>query len=146
MKSAPSSAGLWRSQSAGHALALPARCYVDATFNEIERDTVFARGWQLVAHAGQVEHPGDHVVAEIGGVPLLIVRGEPEASSPRGQLRALHNVCRHRAGPLATCDGRGAKSLVCRYHGWSYALDGQLRGAPEMHDAANFDLGADTSP
>jgi choline monooxygenase len=142
VKPAAFNAEPWRLQPAEHALALPARCYVEAAFGEIERDTVFARGWQLVAHAGQVEHPGDHVVAEICGVPLLIVRGEPEASAPRGRLRALHNVCRHRAGPLATCDGRAAKSLVCRYHGWSYALDGQLRGAPEMHDAVDFDLGA----
>jgi choline monooxygenase len=139
---AASNAELLRPQPAAHATALPARCYVNAAFEQIERNTVFARGWQLVAHAGQVEHPGDHVVAEIGGVPLLIVRGEPEASAPLGRLRALHNVCRHRAGPLALCDGRGAKSLVCRYHGWSYALDGQLRGAPEMHDAVDFDLGA----
>jgi choline monooxygenase len=141
VKAAASSAGLWP-QPAEHALALPARCYVDAAFEQIERDTVFARGWQLVAHAGQVEHPGDHVIAEIGSVPLLIVRGEPEASAPMGRLRALHNVCRHRAGPLALCDGRAAKSLVCRYHGWSYALDGQLRGAPEMHAAVGFDPGA----
>ena len=140
--SAASNAELLRPQPAAHALALPACCYVDAAFEHIERTTVFAGGWQLVAHAGQVERPGDHVVAEIGGVPLLIVRGEPEPSSPRGRLRALHNVCRHRAGPLASCNGRAAKSLVCRYHGWSYALDGQLRGAPEMHDAVGFDLGA----
>ena len=77
-------------------------------------------------------------MTSIGRVPLLVVRGEPEAGAPHGRLRALHNVCRHRAGPLAECDGRGARSLVCRYHGWSYTLDGRLRAAPEMHDAARL--------
>jgi choline monooxygenase len=126
-------------QPAASALALPARCYIDPEFEQLERETVFATGWQLVAHAAQVEATGDHVVTDIGGVPLLIVRGEPEAESPRGRLRALHNVCRHRAGPLAICDGRAARALICRYHGWTYALDGRLRGAPEMHEAENFD-------
>jgi choline monooxygenase len=127
-------------QPAEHAYALPARCYVDTSYEQRERDTVFGTDWQLVGHAAQLRSPGDHVVAELGCVPILIVRGEPEASAPQGRLRALHNVCRHRAGPLATCDGRAAKSLVCRYHGWAYELDGRLRGAPEMHDAADFDL------
>ena len=126
-------------QRAAEALALPAHCYVDAEFQRRERETVFATGWQLVAHAAQLEGPGDHVVAELGAVPIIVVRGTPESGAPRGRLRALHNVCRHRAGPLADCDGRAAKSLVCRYHGWSYALDGSLRGAPEMQDAQGFD-------
>jgi choline monooxygenase len=122
---------------APHALevarALPASCYVDAAFSAIDRDAVFAHSWQHVAHAERVAHLGDHVQAQIGAVPLLIIRGDD------CHLRALHNVCRHRAGPLATCDGRGATALVCKYHGWTYALDGQLRGAPEMGRATGFD-------
>ena len=118
------------------ARALPAQCYAEPGFDAIDRDAVFARSWQLVARAGQVTHPGDHVSAQAGAVPLLVVRGEDDV------LRAMHNVCRHRAGPLAVCDGRGAHALVCRYHGWTYALDGQLRGAPEMGRARNFDPAA----
>ncbi|HTT11614.1 MAG TPA: aromatic ring-hydroxylating dioxygenase subunit alpha [Burkholderiaceae bacterium] len=123
-----------KAQPAQTALALPAHCYVDPAFHPFERDTVFAHSWQLVARAEQVARPGDHVVAEIGGVPLVIVRGDDDL------LRALHNVCRHRAGPVATCDGTSARSLTCRYHGWTYALDGTLRGAPEMGRAPEFDV------
>jgi len=121
-------------QPAATALALPAPCYTDASFAALEREAVFARGWQLVAHAAQVAAAGDHAVAETAGVPLLILRGDD------GQVRALHNVCRHRAGPLAECDGRGAAQLVCRYHGWRYALDGRLLGAPDMGRAEGFDV------
>jgi choline monooxygenase len=129
-------------QPASHALALPAACYTHAAWHARELDAVFARSWQLVAHHAQVAGPGDHAVAQAGRVPLVIVRGEAEPATPRGVLRALHNVCRHRAGPLATCDGRGARALTCAYHGWTYTLDGALRGAPEMHDAADFDVTA----
>jgi choline monooxygenase len=121
-------------QPAATATALPARCYVDPAFERLERDAVFARSWQLVAHAGQVRAPGDHAVAQVGGIPLVIVRGDD------GELRALHNVCRHRAGPLATCDGLGARTLQCKYHGWTYALDGRLLGASEMGRAEGFDV------
>ena len=127
-------------QPAPVAVALPADCYVDPAFHAFEREAVFAHGWQLAAHAEMVADAGDHVVAEIGGVPLLVVRGDD------GALRALHNVCRHRAGPLATCDGRSARVLTCKYHGWTYALDGTLRGAPEMGRAPEFDVASISLP
>ena len=118
------------------ATTLPASCYVTADAAQRDRRAVFARSWQLVAHTAHLAQAGDHVVNEIAGVPLLIVRGDD------GELRAMHNVCRHRAGPLAVCDGRAAKRLRCRYHGWSYALDGRLLSAPEMEDTQDFDLAA----
>jgi choline monooxygenase len=142
VKALPAMQAALQPQPAAQALALPAPCYVDPDWAQRENETVFARSWQLVAHAAQLAAPGDHVVAQIGRVPLVIVRGEPEADAAHGRLRALHNVCRHRAGPLAICDGRGARALVCAYHGWTYTLDGALRGAPEMHDVADFDAAA----
>ncbi|HET9819144.1 MAG TPA: aromatic ring-hydroxylating dioxygenase subunit alpha [Rhodanobacteraceae bacterium] len=122
------------SQSLECAYALPAGFYAGAASAERDRRAVFARGWQLLARADQLADTGDHVVGEIAGVPLLLVRGND------GRLRALHNVCRHRAGPLALCDGRGAKRLRCHYHGWSYGLDGHLLSATEMEDARDFDV------
>ena len=131
------SAPAWlQAQPAPTAVALPAHCYVDAAFQTFERGAVFARSWQLVGRAEQVAGNGDHIIAEVAGVPLVIVRGDD------GVLRALHNVCRHRAGPLATCDAKGARALTCKYHGWTYALDGTLRGAPEMGRAQDFDVAA----
>ena len=123
-----------------HATALPARFYHGADSAALDRRAVFAKSWQLLAHASQLAGPGDHVVGEIAAVPLLLVRGENDA------LRALHNVCRHRAGPLVLCDGRGAKRLRCHYHGWSYALDGRLLSAPEMDSAQGFDKSAIALP
>ena len=72
-------------------------------------------------------------MVDFAGLPVVAVRRED------GDVRAMHNVCRHRAGPLAQCDGRGAKALRCRYHGWTYDLEGRLRSATEMTGAADFD-------
>ena len=122
------------------ASALPARHYLGADMLAMEQRAVFARSWQLVAHQALLAEPGDHVVDRIGSVPVIIVRGQD------GVLRAFANVCRHRAGPLALCNGQGARTLRCQYHGWTYTLQGQLRSAPEMQGAEDFNLGDITLP
>jgi choline monooxygenase len=113
--------------------ALPASYYVEPRWADAERSAVFARGWHFVPHGSQLAEPGDHVVIEAAGVPLLAVRGQD------GAIRVLHNVCRHRAGPLATQDGRGARLLRCRYHGWSYSLDGRLVAATDTPPDCGID-------
>jgi choline monooxygenase len=124
-----------RPQQLAEAQALVAPLYVAPSVFELEKRVVFARGWQLIAHLSQLQAVGDHVVAELAGLPVLAVRSAPD------ELLVMHNVCRHRAGPLLAGAGHAAKQLRCRYHGWTYGLDGVLRSAPEMQCAQNFDLG-----
>ncbi len=114
--------------------ALAAQFYCDPEILAIEQRAVFGSSWQLAGPVDALTGSGDHVVTEIGATPIILVRGSD------GVLRTFHNVCRHRAGPLALQDGRGAKALQCKYHGWTYSLTGQLRSAPEMQSAAAFDI------
>src|SRR5688500_15224888 len=104
--------------------SLPPPYYTDPEVLVRERRSVFARTWQLVARADQVAENGAYVTAELGGESVLIVR------SPDG-LRGYHNVCPHRAGPLAQGSGR-RQTIQCGYHGWTFRLDGSLLRAPEM--------------
>jgi choline monooxygenase len=121
-------------QPLSHARALPARYYTEAGMDALDRAAVFARSWQLVGHETQVSDAGDHLVTEIAGLPIVVLRDTER------RIRAFHNVCRHRAGPLALCDGKGLKALRCKYHGWTYTLDGVLRSAPEMAKTEDFDM------
>lgn len=121
------------SQPLNVARTLPAVVYADPAFHTFDLQCIFSKSWQPVAHAAQLREPGDHVVADIAGKPLLIVRGNDR------QLHGFFNVCKHRAGPLALANGN-AHQLQCKYHGWTYTLEGQLRAAHEMQDAADFDL------
>jgi choline monooxygenase len=118
------------------AVALDVAWYVDPVRLARERDLVFGRSWQLAAHRGQLASAGDHVVVDVAGREVLVLR------HPDGGLRAFHNVCRHRAGPLAQGCGGGMKQITCRYHGWTYTLEGVLRAAPEMSAARDFDPAA----
>lgn len=121
-------------QDLAQARALDPSLYVDAGIAALDREAVFARSWHLAGHVSQVVEPGDFLVADTALAPLLIVRDN------QGALRAFHNVCRHRAGPLALCDGKGAKALRCRYHGWTYTLEGLLRSAPDMMPLSDYGL------
>lgn len=116
------------------ATALHAQFYRDENWLAVEHSEVFSKSWQLFSHSEALQNSGDHVIGEIAGKPVIVVR------QTSGELKAFYNVCRHRAGPLATCNGKAAKSLHCQYHGWTYQLDGQLRAATEMQGAADFNV------
>ena len=114
------------------AATIPSWCYTDPATEAGERDRIFARTWQLVGREDQVASPGAHFTAEVAGEPLLVVRGND------GRLRALSNVCRHRAGPVAEGEG-SCGAFRCGYHGWSYALDGRLVNTPEFDGVEGFE-------
>ena len=117
------------------ASTLPSWYYSDPRILRLETETVFARTWQLVGHAAELQQPGDYITAVVAEEPVLVIRGED------GTLRAMSNVCRHRAGPVAAgCGTR--KVLQCQYHGWTYGLDGTLRGMPEFEGVQMFDKAA----
>jgi phenylpropionate dioxygenase-like ring-hydroxylating dioxygenase large terminal subunit len=113
------------------ASTLPARCYTDPAIFELERERVFARSHQVAGRQSDVSESGDQLCAEIAGRPIVVVRDGVN-------LRGFFNVCRHRAGPLALGKCR-RQSLSCRYHGWTYGLDGRLLKAPEMDGVADFE-------
>ena len=113
------------------AWTLPAPLYTDANIFLAEKEKIFARTWQVVGHASQVENPGDFFTTELIGEPLLLARGGD------GRLRGFYNVCRHRAGPPA--EGCGSRKLFrCGYHGWTYSLDGALLSATEIDGVEGF--------
>jgi choline monooxygenase len=114
----------------------PAEWYTSAAIAERERAAVFAAGPQYVCPAALVEKSGQFITAIVAGEPVLVVRGDD------GRLRALSNVCRHRASAVVLEPCGKAETLRCPYHGWTYALDGRLRGAPEMETTKDFDRAA----
>jgi len=111
---------------------IPNTWYTSSQIAALERDAIFARTWQVVGRRELVQSPGQFLTANIGGEPLVIVRGED------GTLRGFFNVCRHKAGPLCTEECGTVTKLRCRYHGWTYDLAGNLRGLPEFDGVENF--------
>ena len=111
----------------------PSAWYVDPRFDALERRAVFARTWQLAARLDQLPEPGCYVTANIAGEPIAVVRGRD------GELRAFHNVCRHHAAEVLTQPQGRSHNLRCPYHGWTYSLEGALKGCPEFREVEDFD-------
>ncbi len=114
------------------ATTLPSRFYTDPAIYALEREHILKKSWLCAGHSDQIPSAGDYFTVEILEESLLLVRDSDN------QIRAFSNSCRHRGFPVA--DGSGNKHVfTCGFHGWSYNLDGSLRGAPQMDQAQGFD-------
>lgn len=112
---------------------IPSTWYTDPAFHDLDRDAILARTWQGVGPLAQLREPGDYFTCLVADSPVIVLRDK------EGMLRAFYNVCRHRGGPLATDSTGCVKALTCQYHGWTYLLDGSLRGVPRWDRVDLFD-------
>ncbi|RZA34235.1 MAG: aromatic ring-hydroxylating dioxygenase subunit alpha [Lysobacteraceae bacterium] len=118
------------------ASTIPSSWYLDPRIEALEKNTTFSRTWQMAGRVDQVRNPGDYVTCEIAGEPILVVRGDD------GVLRGFFNVCRHHAAAVMTEAAGCAKNLRCPYHGWTYTLEGALKGTPSFNSECHFDRSA----
>lgn len=114
------------------ASTVPSSWYFDSAVYLLERERVFGRSWLAVGRVDQVSKPGDFFTIDVAGEPMVVVRDEA------GVLRAFSNVCRHRAARVAVGDCGSATKFRCRYHGWTYDLQGRLKGVPESDGICDF--------
>lgn len=98
--------------------------YTDPALFELEMDKVFNNTWVWVAHASEVPEAGSYKSHFVGRQPVIVVRDRKK------QIHVLLNRCRHRGATVCEHKKGKTNSFVCPYHGWSYALDGSLRGVP----------------
>ena len=115
------------------ASTIPSSWYTDSRVADLEARTVFSRSWQMIGRAEQVKEPGQYVSAAIAGEPVVAVRGND------GKLRAFFNVCRHHAAEVMTQPCGKTNLLRCPYHGWTYSLEGELKGTPDFSGVRGFE-------
>lgn len=116
------------------ASTLPGRYYWDEAIYAREQARIFSEMWVCVGRAEDVAEPGRVLTIDVGTENVLVVRGRDHV------VRAFLNVCRHRGARLCTESASDVGQVVqCRYHAWSYALDGRLVGAPNIAREEGFD-------
>jgi choline monooxygenase len=115
------------------AYTIPAAWYTDRRVADLELKNVFSRNWQAVGRLSQLEKPGQYVTATVADEPIVVVRGRD------GKLRAFYNVCRHHAMTVMNEPCGHAEHMRCPYHGWTYNLEGELRGMTEFDGVKNFE-------
>lgn len=111
-------------RKAGYSLEAP--FYTSPEIFDLDLDLIFSRHWIYVGVAPDVAEPGDCMTVEVGAASVLIIRGEDM------EIRAFHNVCRHRGARLIDEHKTSVGNIVCRYHQWTYAEDGRLLFAEHM--------------
>jgi choline monooxygenase len=126
-----------RNAPLNEASTIPAEWYTDPRVLDLERATVFSRSWQVAGRTDQLQRPGQYVSCETpAGEPIVLVRGSDAV------LRGFFNVCRHHAAAVAPAAEGTAANLRCPYHGWTYSLEGALRGTPDFTGVCSFDRSA----
>jgi len=120
------SEGTWRE---------PVDHYISPERFSAEIDQVLRRCPTPFCPSAALPDAGSYLAREAALTPIVAIRGND------GVVRAFRNACRHRGVQLV--DGSGCKkALTCRYHAWTYGLDGRLRGVPDEHGFPGLDKAA----
>jgi Rieske 2Fe-2S family protein len=129
LRLAPELAALLATRRDGH--GMPRELYRSEALYAEELRRIWQAGWLFAGFAFELPDPGDFITLAVDSTPLLVLRGDD------GEVRAFHNVCRHRGTQLCREDGGHLRSIVCPYHAWTYARDGALLRCHGMHDGVD---------
>ena len=106
-----------------------------AEYFERERDAIFKHTWLNVGRIEEIPNPGDYFVRNIAVVNASVI----VARQQDGTVRAFHNVCSHRANKVAWDEAGNCKRFTCSFHGWTFGLNGELRGVPDESQFFDFE-------
>ncbi|KAI5970488.1 hypothetical protein CANMA_000397 [Candida margitis] len=107
---------------------LPASWWFNENIFNLEKRAIFHKSWLFCTHASRFTKPGDYYSFQVTGIKFFIIKSR----SGGGELKAFHNVCRHRAFPVVQKSSGSSTVLTCKYHGWNYNSDGKLSNAPKF--------------
>jgi phenylpropionate dioxygenase-like ring-hydroxylating dioxygenase large terminal subunit len=117
-----------------HLPDIPSGRYVDPRFYQLELAHVWRKSWLLAAHLDELPQAGSFFTWENAGQPIVLVHTES------GAINAFYNTCSHRGAPVVTEKSGQSRRLTCKYHGWSYDHEGQLRGLRDPEDFGDLDM------
>jgi len=106
--------------------------YTDGQIFDQELERIFYSTWIWVGHVSEIPDAGSYKTTYVGKQPVIVVRDRKK------DIHVLLNRCRHRAATVCEHKKGKTNSFVCPYHGWSYALDGSLRGVPHPESYADI--------
>lgn len=102
--------------------------YFSDKYMQKEWDKLWTKTWLIAGLEADLSQPGDIISTEIGKESVICMRGTDQ------KIRAFYNVCPHRGNRLIDDASSHQKNVTCRYHGWRFSLEGQLKFAPCAED------------
>jgi len=116
---------------------VPIERYISREFHELEKRRLWQRVWQFACREEHIPEPGDYHVYEIAGYSFLVVRQHDRS------IKAYPNACLHRGRQLKDYDGR-CSEIRCAFHGFAWALSGELADVPARWDFPHVDARRET--
>ncbi|MET0804368.1 MAG: aromatic ring-hydroxylating dioxygenase subunit alpha, partial [Acidimicrobiales bacterium] len=130
----------WSALPVPHAIEVPDRApkerYFDPDFYQLECEQLWPRVWQMACRLEEIPEPGDVVEYEILDQSVIVLRGDDR------DVRAFHNVCRHRGVKLVQGQATATSGFTCPFHGWCYGLDGGNTHVPQRRTFSEHNLQA----
>ncbi|MFP6742703.1 MAG: aromatic ring-hydroxylating dioxygenase subunit alpha [Alphaproteobacteria bacterium] len=108
--------------------AMPTAGYTSPAWFDQEQEMLFGKVWSFAGMTEDLSEPGDYVCVEAGPYPLVVLLDKNR------ELRAFHNICRHRGSKLLDGSGNTGRGIRCFYHNWTYDLAGKLKSVPQEKD------------
>ena len=109
--------------------AMPQAFYRDPDIYQRDIERIFLNSWLYAGHQSEIPNTGDWFLFEFAEESVIVIR------NTENEINALLNVCRHRGSRICVESKGCSKRLTCRYHGWTYDLEGQLRAAAHMGES-----------
>ena len=105
--------------------------YLSPEYYRLEVDQMWSHVWQMACRVEQLPNVGDYIVYNVADYSLIIVRSAPD------EIKAYYNSCLHRGRMLCESDGH-VRMFRCKFHGFTWEIDGRLRFVPGRWDFAHI--------
>src|SRR5688572_4160294 len=102
-----------RPSSHAPSTTLPRHFYTDENLYQREVAWLRRNMWLLVGHESEIPTPGDYFLYEFDQDSVIVIR------DAQREVRAHHNVCRHRGSRLCEKAAGSVKAISCPYHAWT---------------------------
>jgi len=106
---------------------VPKEGYLSREFAHLEAERLWPHVWQVACRLEEIARVGDFVTYDILDESIIIVRTSDQ------DIKAFFNVCQHRGRRLTQGCGH-ANTFMCRFHGWTWRIDGSLAKVLDRED------------
>ena len=103
---------------------LPLGVFNSPELFELEKEKLFTKSWNFLAHESEIAEYGDYVQRYIADDSFIISRDKDN------KVHVMLNACRHRGRKICSVEKGNQKNFTCPYHGWVYGVDGSLLDVP----------------
>lgn len=114
-------------QSVEQPVVIPIEPYVSPDYARAEADKLWPKVWQAACRVEEIPKVGDYVTYEIMDESIIVVRAATD------RIAAYYNVCQHRGRRLTKGCGH-ASQFYCRFHGWTWDIEGKNIFALDRED------------